>query len=189
MVSPPQKPTPRVPIAAASATTWTRSGVRLAAIVAIAGGLLRAAASFAPMIISSDRGRESLYGVVDVCLAVGLLGWWTRRARGLGRQGLFGLVMALAGIVAIRANHFISVVDLYPAGALAVALGMIVVSVSAWIGQTLPGWVPVMFLVSLLLGVVGSEVKDAGVLFVCSGVMFGVAFVRVGVDTWVSADA
>jgi hypothetical protein len=189
MVTRPQKPTQRVSIAVASSTTWTRSGVRLAALVAIAGGLLRAAASFAPMAISSDRGRESLYVVVDVCLAVGLLGWWTRRAVGLRRQGVFGLVMALAGIVAIRANHFITLVDLYPAGALAVASGMIVVSVSAWIVHTLPGWVPVMFLLSLLLGVVGSVVKDASVLFVCSGVMFGVAFVRVGVDTWLSADA
>jgi hypothetical protein len=189
MVTQPPKPIQRVSTAVASSTTWPRSSVRLAALAAIAGGLLRAAASFAPMIISSDRGRESLYVVVDVCLAVGLIGWWTRRSAGLGRQGLFGLVLALAGIVAIRANHFISVVDLYPAGALAVALGMIVVSVSAWIVRTLPGWVPVMFLLSLLLGVVGSVVKDASVLFVCSGVMFGVAFVRVGVDTWVSADA
>ena len=51
-------------------------------LVAIAGGLLRAASSFAPVVIGSGLARESLYIVVDVCLTVGLIGFYLQRSDG-----------------------------------------------------------------------------------------------------------
>jgi hypothetical protein len=162
----------------------TRSLARAGALAAIAGGVLRAAASFAPAAIGSPFARESLYLAVDVCLTAGLLGFWKLRAAALGRRGAAGLAIALAGVATIRANHFISPVDLYSAGALAFACGVIVVSASAWAGHKMPAWVPVMFLLSTLAGLVGGLVRDASVLFVWSGVMFGVAFVGLGVQDW-----
>lgn len=50
------------------------------------------------------------------------------------------------------------------------------------------GWVPAGLTISLLIGIVGTAVQDANALFVCSGVVFGVAFAGLGVETWTSAD-
>jgi hypothetical protein len=166
----------------------TRPLARAGALAAIAGGVLRAAASFAPAAIGSPFARESLYLAVDVCLTAGLLGFWKPRAAVLGRRGAAGLAIALAGMAIIRANQFTSPVDLYPAGALTVACGAIVISASAWAVDNLPAWVPVMFLLSTLAGLVGGLVRDASVLFVWSGVMFGVGFVGLGVQSWTASN-
>jgi hypothetical protein len=157
--------------------------------MAIAGGALRAAASFAPVLIQSDLARESLYIVVDACLAAGLLAIDSLRPRRGGRWGTAGLTLALAGIATVRANRLISTTDLYPAGALAIVVGMIALSVSAWLVRQIRGWVPAAFILSTLLGVVGTFVQGANVLFIWSGVMFGIAFAGLGIDTWISASS
>ena len=159
---------------------------RIGAVAAIIGGTLRAAASFAPALIQSDLSRETLYVAVDVCLAAGLLGMCSRRTERLGWWGLVGLTLALAGIATIRANRLISLADLYPAGALAVSSGVVIFSVRAWLVNQIRGWVPAVFMLSTLLGLVGGTVQGAGVLFVWSGVMFGAAFAGLGAETWMS---
>ena len=169
-------------------TDVTRSTlIRTGALLAIAGGALRTAASFAPTLLQSDLGRESLYIVVDACFAAGLLAFASLRPRRLGRWGSAGLALALAGIATVRANRQISTTDLYPAGALAIAFGVIALSVSAWFVRQIRGWVPMAFILSTLLGIVGTLVPGASVLFVWSGVMFGIAFAGLGIDTWISA--
>lgn len=57
---------------------------RTAGLVAIAGGLLRAAGSFAPVAVTSDLARESLCLVIDVCLAVGIVGFYAQRSKRIG---------------------------------------------------------------------------------------------------------
>jgi hypothetical protein len=112
-------------------TDVTRSTrIRTGALLAIAGGALRTAASFAPTLLQSDLGRESLYIVVDACFAAGLLAFASLRPRRLGRWGSAGLALTLAGIATVRANRQISTTDLYPAGALAIAFGVIALSVT-----------------------------------------------------------
>ncbi len=102
--------------------------VRAGGLAAIAGGTLRAAASFAPVVIDSDIERESLYIVVDVCLTIGLVGYSALHSKSIGWPGASGLALALAGLATVRANRAISAVDLYPAGALATACGVILLS-------------------------------------------------------------
>ena len=92
--------------------------IRAGALMAVAGGALRAGASFAPTLIQSDLARESLYVVVDACLAAGLLAVHSLRPQRAGRWRTAGLTLALAGIATVRANRLISTTDLYPAGAL-----------------------------------------------------------------------
>ena len=167
----------------------TRSFARLGALAAMAGGLLRAAASFAPTVIRSDVERKSLYVVVDVCLSVGLLGFWRSRTEALGRRGAIGLALALAGIATVRANPFVSAVDLYPAGALITACGVVVLSARAWTVKKMSGWIPLAFVLSTLVGVIGSVVKDASILSVWSGVTFGAAFAGLGLQTWIASNA
>ena len=160
--------------------------VRAGGLAAIAGGALRAAASFAPVVIDSDIERESLYIVVDVCLTIGLVGFSARHSKSIGWPGAAGLALALVGLATVRANRAISTVDLCPAGALATACGVILLSARAWVARRIRGWVPVAFLLSTLVGLIGSYVRGANVLFVWSGVIFGVAFAGLGVEMWKS---
>ena len=157
---------------------------RTGGLADIAGGVLRAAASFAPALIGSDRQRESLYFVVDVCLTLGLLAFYALNAEELGRRGAAGLALALVGIAVVRSNRVISAVDLYPVGALVTACGVILLAASAWVANKLPAWVPLTLLLSTFVGIVGSVVEDAGTLLVSSGVMFGVAFAALGFEIW-----
>ena len=107
--------------------------LRTGGLVAIAGGLLRTAGSFAPVIVASDLARESLYIVIDVCLTVGLVSFYAQHSKRIGWSGATGLALALVGIATVRANRAIAAVDMYPAGALAIACGVIVVSTRAWV--------------------------------------------------------
>lgn len=155
--------------------------VRAGGLAAIAGGALRAAASFAPVVLHSDIERESLYIVVDVCLTIGLVGFNARHCKSIGWPGVAGLALALVGLATVRANRAISTVDLYPAGALAIACGVILLSARAWVAGRIPGWVPMAFLLSTLIGLIGSYARGATAFFVWSGVIFGVAFAGLGV--------
>jgi hypothetical protein len=162
-----------------------RPFARLSAEAAVIGGLLRAAASFTPAFIRSNLERQFLYFAIDVCLTIGLAGFWWRGSKDFSRRGVVGLAIFLAGIATVRASVFISAVDAYPAGALLTAGGVIVVSASAWVAHKVSGWVPLAFVVSTLLGVVGSVISNAGMLFVWSGVIFGLAFAGLGRQMWI----
>jgi hypothetical protein len=64
------------------------------------------------------------------------------------------------------------------------ARGVILVSARAWVARRIPGWVPVAFLLSTLVGLIGNYVLGANALFVWSGVIFGIAFAGMGVEMW-----
>jgi hypothetical protein len=77
--------------------------------------------------------------------------------------------------------------DLYPVGALAFVGGLITMCGSAWSVKTLAVWVPVSFVVSTLVGFVGTVVNNAAWIFVVSGVLFGAAFAGLGREMWSAA--
>jgi hypothetical protein len=70
---------------------------------------------------------------------------------------------------------------------LPIVAGTIALSVSAWLDRQIRGWVPAAFVLSTFLGLVGTLSQGAGVWFVGSGVMFGIAFAGLGIDAWISA--
>ena len=160
--------------------------VRAGGISAIIGGVLRAAASFAPN-LGSDAEQQVLYLTVDVFLILGLLGFFELQHEDVGWIGTFGFLLALIGLVVVRSSRAISGVDLYPAGAFAVAGGLIVLTASASTAKTLKAWIPVTLLVSTLLGLVGTVLADAAWLLVVSGLTFGAAFAGLGRGMWVAA--
>ena len=144
------------------------------AILGVAGGILRTFGSFAPMVLSSDQARW-LYATIDLCLAAGLCSvFLPRRHRPLS-VGAAGFVLALLALVAVRVGSFTSV-DIYPVAAGGVAIGVLLLAVSESMARRVPGWVPLAFVASLVIGGIGTFVADAGVLFVFSGVVFGMAF-------------
>lgn len=157
--------------------------VRAGGIIAIVGGILRAAASFAPS-FGSESDRQILYLVVDVFLLLGLLGFYELRYQDVGRTGACGFLLALLGLVVIRSSRAIPGLDLYPVGAMAVAGGLIVLCASAWRVNALAVWVPTAFIGSTLLGLAGTVSANSQWLLIVSGVVFGTAFAGLGREVW-----
>ena len=153
--------------------------VRAGGTAAIIGGILRAAAAFAPR-FGSDIAQQLLYLVVDVFLLLGLLGLYALLHQHVGRTGALEFVLALVGLVVVRSSRVIPGLDLYPLGALIFAGGLIALAGSAWSVKMLTAWVPAALVASTLLGFVGTVAANAGALFVLSGVLFGAAFAALG---------
>lgn len=160
--------------------------IRAGGMAAIVGGILRAAASFAPS-LDSDTERQLLYLVVDMFLLLGLLGFYELRHQDVGRTGALGFSLALVGLLVVRSSRAISGLDLYPVGAMAVVGGLIVLCGRAWSVKTLRVWVPAAFVVSTLIGLVGTVATNSEWLFVVSGILFGAAFAGLGREVWSAA--
>jgi len=60
-------------------------------------------------------------------------------------------------------------------------------SSSLWAVRIISGWVPLAFALSMLLGIVGTTAIEANTLFVSSGMVFGMAFARLGCVIWSSS--
>jgi hypothetical protein len=155
--------------------------IRAGGTAAVVGGILRAAASFAPS-FGSDSERQILYLVVDMFLLLGLLGFYELRDQDVGRTGALGFLLALFGLVVVRSSGVVSGLDLYPVGAVAVAGGLIVLCGRAWSVKTLRVWVPTVFVVSTLVGLVGTVAGNSARLLVASGVLFGAAVAGLGLE-------
>ena len=153
--------------------------IRTGGMAAIVGGVLRAAASFAPS-VGSDSERQLLYLVVDMFLLLGLLGFYELCHQDVGRTGALGFLLALFGLVVVRSSRIVPGLDLYPVGALALVGGLIALCARAWRMKRLAVWIPVAFVVSTLVGLVGTVSDHSGWLLVLSGVLFGAAFAGLG---------
>jgi hypothetical protein len=165
----------------------TRAPIRAGAAAAIAGGILRAIGSFAPVAIGPDVSLDPLYFTIDACLAVGVTAFFFCLPTGTSWPASTGFVLTLMGIAVVRMNGHLSMADLYPGGALAITCGLVILSVSGWRAARLRAWVPAAFMLSLFLGVTATAVPGAGIAFVCAGVLFGIAFAALGAATWVAS--
>jgi len=95
--------------------------------------------------------------------------------------GAIGFFLALGGLIATRASPALTQVDLYPATAAAVAIGVMTLAFSEWRSDRLVWWIPPTFALSLAVGSVGTFVAGTGTLFIVSGVLFGVAFAAMAI--------
>ena len=150
--------------------------VRAGAVLGVIGGVVRAAGSFAPMLIASDHVRAWLYVAIDVCLAAGLLSICVPRRHLVRAGGAVGFFLAFGGLIAVRASPAMTHVDVYPVAAAAVATGVMTLAFSEWRAMRLAAWIPATFALSLGLGSIGTFTSSAGTLFVVSGILFGSAF-------------
>jgi len=143
--------------------------VRAGAVLGVIGGVVRAAGSFAPMLIASDDARTWLYVGIDVCLAAGLLSIYVPRRHRMRAGGAIGFFLALGGLIAVRASPAMTHVDVYPVAAAAVATGVMTLAFSEWRAMRLAAWIPLTFALSLGLGSVGTFASSTGNLFIVSG--------------------
>jgi hypothetical protein len=152
--------------------------IRIGGISAIVAGVLRAVGSLVSG--PGEIERQLLYFIIDLLLLLGVFAAYAQNHEALGRWGAAGFFATVAGILLVRSSRAVPGFDLYPAGALTVAGGWLLLSVTWWKAAKGSALVPLLLLISVVTGAVGQRVPRAAILFVASGMIFGAAMVGVG---------
>jgi hypothetical protein len=161
--------------------------LRVGGGAAILAGVLRAAGSFASG--GSEVERQSFYFIVDLLLLLGVFTAYAQNHEALGRWGAAGFLTTVTGILLVRSSRAVPGLDLYPAGALSVAIGWVLLSLDWWKKAKGASFVPLLFVLSVMTGLAGQIVQRSASLFAASGAIFGAAMVGVGRQVLLAATA
>jgi hypothetical protein len=156
--------------------------IRLGGLAAMIAGVLRGLSSFAPTVVAGDA-IALLYLVTDIFLLFGMMGLYGFQRRESGAWGLGGFWLAIVGLAIIRTGA-VTGLNLYPIGAVIFAIGLSALAIGSWMAGKLPRWVPIVWVVSTVIGFVGFFAPGLSFLFVVSGVLFGVSFACAGLKVW-----
>jgi hypothetical protein len=156
--------------------------MRWGSLAAIISGILRGVNSFLPSSIPVVP-IELLYLLTDIFLLFGMMGLYGFQYQESKLWGFSGFLLTMIGIAVIR-TRVIAEVNMYAIGALIFAAGLSLFAIGSWIAHKLPRWVPVVWILSTIIGFVGYFIPSFSLLFVVSGVLFGVAFAAAGFQVW-----
>lgn len=152
--------------------------VRIGGTAAILAGVMRTLASL-PLAVG-DAERQLLYLVVDFLLLLAAIAVYVQHHEDLGPWGAAGFLITVAGILLVRSGRAIPGVDLYPAGALTVVSGWVLLSTTTWKRARGLAFVPLLFTMSAVTGFVGQFTTRPGAWFVVAGIVFGAAMIGAG---------
>jgi hypothetical protein len=157
--------------------------IRWGGLAAILAGLLRTIASFTPT--AASAGLQLFYFTIDVLLLVGAIDVYALQKQEIGRWGFVGFVLALIGAALLIGHDIVNALAfLYPVAAFLFALGISVLAIRSWAANTLPRWASAFLITSTIVGILGFAVKGFDLLFVVSGVIFGIGFIGAGLTVW-----
>jgi hypothetical protein len=157
--------------------------IRWGGLAAVLAGVLRVITSFMPTIASV--ALQIVYFTIDALLLVGIIGLYGFQKQETGRWGFFGFMLALLGTGLLLGHDVVSAgALLYPLAAVLFAVGISILAMCSWAANTLPRWASAFLVISTLLGILGYGIKGLGVLFVISGVTFGIGLIGVGLTLW-----
>jgi hypothetical protein len=160
--------------------------IRWGGLAAILAGILRGVNSFLPNDISIVA-IEILYLITDLFILFGIMGLYGFQHQESGWWGCWGFLLATIGTgIIIGPDGSISGVNMYPVGSLIFAAGLTLLAVGSWIANKLPRWVPVFWVLSTILGFIGYFSPGLNLLFVISGVIFGIGFAGAGIKVWLA---
>lgn len=150
------------------------------------GGLLRLISSFI-VDESTTESMEVLYIVVDLCLILGLIGFYSVYRPNLCWAGHAGFVVAICALGFIAGPETdIYGVSVYQIGSPILGLGLLMLSFNL-IRAKLCGFVaPVSLISSVAIGLF-SMLLGSNLLFIATGAFFGVGFMALGVQVWRSS--
>lgn len=153
---------------------------RLAAVAAIAGGLLRIAVAFP--IFSDPVTLEWLYTGIDVLLLFGVIGIYLDRFERLGFLGLASFAVAVAALSFIGGPDADTLgFSTYEQGAVTLAIAMVGLSI-AWVRQGEQPLGPALcwFGSVVCVGVLELAPLPQSCGFIGAGVLFGAGFAWAG---------
>ncbi len=156
--------------------------IRLGGLAAIVAGILRGINSFLPS-SNPNVTLAILYLLTDIFLLFGIVGIYGFQHQKSRLWGFLGFILAIVGIAIIRTGT-ISGVNLYPIGASIFTAGMSLFAVGSWIAKKLPHWISVLWILSTIVGFMGYFIQGLNLLFVASGVIFGIGFAGAGMKIW-----
>jgi hypothetical protein len=156
--------------------------IRLGGLAAIVAGILRGVNSFIPSSPPSVA-IAILYLLNDIFILFGIIGIYGFQHQESRLWGGFGFLLAIIGIAIIRTGA-ISGVNLYPIGASTFTVGLSLFAIGSWIAKKLPRWVSVFWVLSTIVGFIGYFIPSLSLLFVTSGVIFGIGFAGAGIKVW-----
>jgi hypothetical protein len=154
-----------------------------AGIAATAGGWLRIANIFTPLLLP-PAVLDALYLTTDMFLLAGIGGFWLKHRAAIGIAGTAGIAIFVAGILAIRASTF--GMGSYQLGAAVALLGLGVYSIAALTrGAPPPAYAAVAWLAAFACGAaVAIGLPPAATVIVAAGAaaFFGAGFLAIGVE-------
>ena len=162
---------------------FRRHLIRWGGLAAILAGLLRGIASFTPT--AASAGMQLLYFTIDVLLLLGAIGVYAFQKQETGRLGFVGFLLALIGAGLLLGHDVVNAVAfLYPVMAFLFGVGISILAIRSWAANTLPRWALALLITSTIVGILGYVVKGFDILFVISGVIFGIGFIGAGLTVW-----
>jgi hypothetical protein len=160
--------------------------IRFGGFSAILAGLLRAGSSFIPF-FTTEPGifLEVLYLIIDVLILIGLLGVYGYQYERAGLWGFIGFLLALIGTaIIVGPDGRIGSVEMYTLGAGLISVGMLFLAIGTWSADRLSRWVPILWVVSTVVGIGGFLMGGSAWTFLIAGLTFGLAFVVAGFKLW-----
>lgn len=154
--------------------------LRLSAVAAILGGGLRATGAFLSK--ADIHLQQTAYFITDLMLIFGLCGIYLSRSNRLGLTGLLGFATSITGILMVRTLGPGS----YVLGASVTLLGVVVLGVTMLAKAAVPRMAPVLWIVSLIVGLIGLLPFRINWGVTAAGVVFGLGFIAAGVELWIA---
>ena len=157
--------------------------IRWGGLAAILAGLLRGIASFTPT--TASVGLQIFYFTIDVLLLLSVIDVYAFQKQEMGRWGLVGYLLALIGPGLLLGHDVVNALAfLYPVAAFLFAVGISVLAIRSSVANTLPRWTSALLITSTVIGILGFVVGGFDILFVISGVIFGIGFIGAGLTVW-----
>ena len=143
--------------------------IRWGGLAALLAGALRVAISFWPS-SNPNVALELLYLLIDLLILFGILGVYGFLGEQSGMAGFLGFLLAVSGTAIITGpDGELGGVDTYAAGSAVLAIGLVFLAVGSWKAARLPYWVPLLWVLTAVLGFVGGAVEGLEGLFVIGG--------------------
>jgi hypothetical protein len=165
-------------------TLSSKNLIRWGGLAAVLAGVLRAVASLWPS-AELTVTLELYYLLVDLLILFGILSVYGFLGERSGVTGFLGFLFGVVGTAIIAGpDGELGGVDMYAVGSAVLAVGLVLLAIGSWKARMLPYLVPVLWVLTAVLGFVGAGVEGLDALFVVSGVTFGLSFIGAGVRVW-----
>jgi len=151
---------------------------RIGGRAAILAGVMRILASLP--LSAGDAERQLLYLAIDFLLLLAVIAVYVHPYEALNSLRTAGFFITVAGILLVRSRRAIPGFDLYPAGALAVVCGWVLLSATAFKRARDSAFVVLLFAMSAATGFVGQLTTRPETWSLGAGIVFGAAMIGVG---------